>query len=81
MATDPRTSVREALHAIHIAELTDNDGWSMLIAMAEEQGLDELARRFQGALNTEAVHLAQVRTWLLAMAGSEGPMPSPDVAP
>jgi hypothetical protein len=81
VVSDPRTSVREALHAIHIAELTDNDGWSMLIAMAEEQGLDELARRFQGALNTEAVHLAQVRTWLLAMAGSEGPMPSPDVVP
>jgi hypothetical protein len=80
VVSDPRTSLRESLHAIHVAELTDNDGWAMLIAMAEEQGMTPLAERFRTALNAEAVHLANVRRWLLAMDGVEAPLPTPEVA-
>jgi hypothetical protein len=79
--SDPRTSLRESLHAIHIAELADNDGWAMLIALAEDQGMTPLADRFRVALNSEAVHLANVRRWLLAMGGIDAPLPVPDVAP
>ncbi|HEX2056570.1 MAG TPA: hypothetical protein VHF07_08750, partial [Nitrospiraceae bacterium] len=36
--TDPRTSVAQSLHAIHIAELADHDGWELLIKLVEELG-------------------------------------------
>ena len=32
--TEPRTSVTQSLHAIHIAELADHDGWVLLIKVA-----------------------------------------------
>lgn len=62
--TDARTSVPQCLQAILTAELTDNDGWQMLIGLAEELGYDELAAQFQTALANEETHLASVRGWL-----------------
>lgn len=62
--TDPRTSVPQCLQAILTAELTDNDGWQMLINLAEELGLAEMATEFRGALASEETHLASVRGWL-----------------
>ena len=64
--TDPRTSVAQCLQAILTAELTDNDGWQLLINLAEELGHDELASGFQTALASEETHLASVRGWLEA---------------
>jgi len=64
--TDARTSLAEALHAIHIAELADNDAWQMLIRLAEGMGQDNLATRFRVALAEEEKHLAAVRHWLAA---------------
>ena len=62
--TDPRTSVPQCLQAILTAELTDNDGWQLLINLAEELGHAEMAAEFQTALASEETHLASVRGWL-----------------
>lgn len=64
IVTDPRTTLTQCLDAILVAELADNDGWKILIAMAEGLGQDELARRFTDALAEEDRHLQSVRAWL-----------------
>jgi hypothetical protein len=61
---DPRMTVAQSLHAIHVAELTDNDGWQLLIKVAREMGQDDLADQFQTALEEENRHLAALRTWM-----------------
>ena len=65
--TDPRTTVAQSLQAILTAELTDNDGWQMLINLADAQGHEEVAARFRTALANEEKHLASVRGWLSEM--------------
>jgi bacterioferritin (cytochrome b1) len=62
--TDPRTSVPQCLQAILTAELTDNDGWRMLIDLASTLGHAELAADFEKALENEEEHLVSVRDWL-----------------
>ncbi|MBV9211210.1 MAG: ferritin-like domain-containing protein [Acidobacteria bacterium] len=64
--TDPRTSVAQCLQAMLTAELTDNDGWELLINLAETLGYQEMAQEFQSALEHEAQHVEQVRGWLAA---------------
>jgi rubrerythrin len=68
---DPRTTVGQALHALIVAELADNESWTMLRDLAEEMGQKELAGRFQVAEEQEARHLEQVRSWLVAHTRSE----------
>ncbi|HEV2860593.1 MAG TPA: ferritin-like domain-containing protein [Pyrinomonadaceae bacterium] len=65
--TDPRTTLPQCLQAILTAELTDNDGWAMLIDLADGLGHDEFVGRFRQALANEEKHLASVRGWLTAM--------------
>jgi len=71
--TDPRMTVAQSLHAVHVAELADNDGWQLLIKLASQMGQDDIAGRFQIALEEENKHLAALRTWMeqicLAEAG------------
>jgi hypothetical protein len=62
--TDPRTSVTQCLQAILTAELTDNDGWRMLINLSETLGYAEMSSDFRVALENEESHLANVRDWL-----------------
>ena len=64
VVTDPRTTLTQCLDTILTAELADNDGWKILIAMAEALGQDELARRFADALAEEDRHLQAVRSWI-----------------
>jgi rubrerythrin len=64
VVTDPRTSIAQSLHAIHIAELADNDGWVMLIDLAEQMGQTDLVTAFTTALRHEEEHLALVRRWM-----------------
>ena len=61
--TDPRTTLAQSLHAILVAEMTDNAGWELLIALAEEEGQGSLISDFTVALDDERVHLQQVRNW------------------
>lgn len=69
VCTDPRTTLLQCLEAILIAELTDNDGWEVLIGLAQRAGQSELVRGFGAALETERDHLAQVRDWVQAGHG------------
>jgi hypothetical protein len=69
--TDPRMTVGQSLHAIHVAELADNDGWALLIKVAKELGQDDLAARFRQALDEEDRHLAALRQWMEQMCLSE----------
>lgn len=64
--TDARTDVHQSLEAILLAELADNDGWSMLRDLARSMGQDELARDFDKALKEEEEHLRDVRAWVNA---------------
>jgi ferritin-like protein len=76
--TDPRTTLSQALDAMLIAELTDVEGWSLLIELTSALGHAELAERFRAAELAEETHLAQVRTWVsLGALGQSGAMPTP----
>jgi hypothetical protein len=68
---DPRMTIAQSLHAIHVAELADNDGWHLLIKLSREMGQDEIADRFQTALEEEDRHLASLRTWMEQICLSE----------
>jgi rubrerythrin len=62
--TDPRTTIAQSLHAILVAELADNAGWEMLIALAEDQGQGSMITDFSVALDEERTHLSRVQRWL-----------------
>jgi hypothetical protein len=76
--TDPRMTLAQSLHAILIAEMTDNVGWEMLIALAEDQGQNSMITDFSVALDEERAHLQQIRTWYeeatLGVSISDGAM-------
>jgi hypothetical protein len=78
--TDPRTTLTQCLDALLTAELADNDGWKLLIAMTEAAGQAELAERFTQALAEEDQHLDSVRTWIAERLGIQlgKPLPSTD---
>jgi rubrerythrin len=63
VVTDPRTTVAQSLHAVLVAEMTDNNGWEMLIALAEQQNQSTMAADFTTALQHEREHLQQVQAW------------------
>lgn len=62
--TDPRASVTQCLQAILTAELTDNDGWRLLINLSDTLGYTEMVNDFRAALQSEEEHLTNVRGWL-----------------
>ncbi|OQW37245.1 MAG: hypothetical protein A4E19_13850 [Nitrospira sp. SG-bin1] len=69
--TDPRMTIAQSLHAIHVAELADNDGWVLLIKIAKEMGQDEMVADFRQALHEEDRHLKALRQWMDRMCLSE----------
>lgn len=78
VVTDARTTLAQALHAIHIAELADTDAWEMLVELAEGLGQTRLVARFREAAAHEQRHLMMVRTWLRAYTmGEAGAKPIP----
>jgi hypothetical protein len=60
---DPRTTLAQSLHAILVAEMTDNAGWELLIALAEDQRQNSMISDFSVALDEERAHLQMVRNW------------------
>jgi hypothetical protein len=60
---DPRTTVAQALHAILVAEMTDNAAWEELIELTTQAGNDDLVARFIKAHEQEIEHLEKVRGW------------------
>ncbi|MFA7098223.1 MAG: ferritin-like domain-containing protein [Gammaproteobacteria bacterium] len=77
VVTDPRTSIAQSLEALLVAELADNDGWKMLIQLANAVGEKELAKRFRTAAKEEDQHLAAVRQWLSSGVESEAKREGP----
>lgn len=74
---DPRTSVAQCVHAILVAELTDNDGWDRLISLAkEEDGWGDDVKKFEIAKANEEKHLIHIRAWLdeLVRKNSQAPI-------
>jgi hypothetical protein len=60
---DPKTTVAQSLHAILVAEMTDNVAWEELIGLTAAAGNDDLVGRFTKARDEEMEHLEKVRTW------------------
>lgn len=75
--TDPRSTLTQCLDTLLAAELIDNDGWKLLIALAEGMDQADLAKRFTECLVEEDEHLVKVRAWvserLEIQAGTELP--------
>jgi rubrerythrin len=69
--SDPRMSIAQTIHAIHVAELADNDGWQLLIKLATQFGQDDMAAQFKQALAEEDRHLAAIRNAMEQMCLSE----------
>ena len=63
---DPKTTVAQALHAILVAEMTDNAAWEELIELTMQAGNDDLVARFTKARDSEAEHLEKVQGWYKA---------------
>ena len=61
--TDPKTTVAQALHAILVAEMTDNAAWEELMELTEQAGNDDLVARFAKASEEETEHLEKVQGW------------------
>jgi rubrerythrin len=61
--TDPRTTLAQSLHAILVAELSDNVGWEMLVALADDNQQAALSAEFSIALSQERDHLQMVKQW------------------
>jgi hypothetical protein len=74
---DPRTSVTQCLEALLTLEMTDNAGWEVLIRLAREMTMDEIADGFQHAQEEENVHLAEVRAWYQAAVLAEAGLGRP----
>lgn len=78
--TDPRATLTQCLDTLLAAELLDNEGWKLLIALAEGMGQDAVATQFTKCLAEEDEHLVKVRAWvaerLEIQAGTQ--LPSPD---
>jgi len=66
MVVEPRTSLAQALEAMLIVELADNEMWDALVELANEAGERELAAKFESARSEERIHLGKVRTWVAA---------------
>ena len=60
---DPRSSVSQCLEAMLSVELADNAAWELLITLAQDMGMDELADQFGHALRQEEEHVQRVRMW------------------
>jgi hypothetical protein len=68
---DPRTTLAQSIHAIFTAELTDHEGWAMLVDLARALGKEEMASQFERAQVHEAQHVARVRAWLASHVEAE----------
>lgn len=78
--SDPRSTFAQALDAILVAELADNEGWRMLAELADGMGLDEMADSFRGANAEEDVHLDRIRSWCDSLSREEAGLAEPSAA-
>lgn len=71
---DPRTSISQSLEAMLSIELTDNAAWELLIKLADDMGLEDMADKFRHALQQENVHLEYVKQWYEQSVREQGIM-------
>jgi bacterioferritin (cytochrome b1) len=64
--TDPRTTLRQGLEAILVAELADREGWNLLIELARKAGNTQMLALFEQAERIEEQHVVALRRWLAA---------------
>ncbi len=64
IADDPRSPLRSVLEAILVAELADDEGWELLITIAEEIEDPEVSAVARHARSQEQEHLAKLREWI-----------------
>jgi rubrerythrin len=70
---DPRTTLTQALEAVLVAELTDNDGWEQLLGLAADMEKVDLVAELTEAHDNERNHLLKVRRWVTnAVRGQAG---------
>lgn len=55
---DDRATLPQMLHALLAAELVDNAGWDLLVALADDAGDHDLKKEFKRRLHEEEDHLA-----------------------
>jgi ferritin-like protein len=67
--SDPRTNLLQSLEAIIVAELADNECWTALAQLAEQDGHPQLRAKCVEALGHEREHLRNVRAWIAAGQG------------
>jgi bacterioferritin (cytochrome b1) len=67
---DPRTTMPQCLELLLTVELADNAAWELLIKLAGELNLGELAEQFQHALTQEEEHVQRIRSWYEEMVMS-----------
>jgi hypothetical protein len=75
--SDPRTSFGQALDAILIAEAADNEGWKMLIELADGLGENDMGSTFRQALAEEETHLERIRRWRVGLIREEAGIGNP----
>ena len=69
--SDSRSTFSQALDAMLVAELTDNEGWRQLIDLAEGMGQNGMMERFQAAKAQEDIHLETIRRWATDLVREE----------
>lgn len=69
---DPRTDLAQTLNVLLSAELVDEAGWEILIALAESMGQSSMAARFREAEQQEQEHVFKVRSWYEAVTIEAG---------
>lgn len=73
---DPRTSVTQCLEAMLSIEMTDNAAWELLVRLARDMTMDEVAQQFHRAEEQEDRHLVAVREWYEAAVREEAGLDS-----
>ena len=68
---DGRATLPQMLHALLAAELVDNAGWDLLVAIADEADDHEMKKQFKRRLHEEEDHLALLQRAVEGIAKRE----------
>lgn len=78
--TDSRATFCQALEAMLVAELTDNESWRQLIDLADGMGQSRMVESFQAALADEDIHLETIRRWVNGLVREEAGLEAETIA-
>ncbi|HXJ22289.1 MAG TPA: ferritin-like domain-containing protein [Polyangia bacterium] len=73
---DGRATLPQMLHALLAAELVDNAGWDLLVAVADEADDHEMKKQFKRRLHEEEDHLALLQRAVERIAKREIMVPA-----